>query len=53
MPESPRFYEGKESFLLGKEKEDCPYEDGTQEYADWMTGWQDGWNLRYDRYNKS
>lgn len=46
------YFQGLDEFLLGKDQADCEYESGTEEYDDWMAGWQNGWNLRYDRYNK-
>jgi ribosome modulation factor len=34
------FNEGVEAFSEGAEKEDCPYEEGTDGQFGWMKGWR-------------
>lgn len=39
FPGSDAYTEGAKAFAAGTEWGDCPYEDGTQEAADWLGGW--------------
>ena len=34
--------EGYDDFILGYEKEDCPYEEGTDGQNGWLIGWNYG-----------
>lgn len=33
------FEEGKSAFLRGRDLNDCPYEEATEEFYEWEEGW--------------